>query len=262
MSVCQGSEFLGRATRRGPVLYCASPDEATVARSELVRMGWATNPLFFLDLGSLSIVPKDLLDRIAHTARQVGVVLIVFDMLFDFINIRDARNPGDVDRATAAIHDLVGQTRAAVVGTHHCGDIHLSADFELDVAKIPGSIRFASRFSPLLVCKKWAPDLFTVESTQPSDQRGEPLRAVRVVISQDGRAVPAGAFRASRVHAGAVVDYLRAMETHEKHSSDSISAALQINVSIVRLTLREFHKEGRIQCEKKGKSDRYWIGDR
>jgi DnaB-like helicase N terminal domain/AAA domain len=187
LAISRGLPIWQRATVQGAVVYAASDDEVAVSRMELLRMGW--NPrqdnLTLVRVAENVRTDTDgVLEQIAKKAIERNAKFIVVDMLFDFAGIRDEMGYAHTREQIGKIQLLATQTGAFVMATHHSPKYMTDAAAAATAAL--GSQGIAARFSPIILVRKWADDLFTVESTMTRDPRGRALVPTCVEVDQNG----------------------------------------------------------------------------
>jgi len=263
MAVMRGLPFLGRPTKQGFVIYAASDDEVAATRMELLRMGWngRSDPLTLLHIHPEMVgEPQRVLDGIAKIGIRQKAVLIVLDMLFDFTAIKDEMSYAGTRGPIGKVQALADLTLANVSSTHH------SPKYLLDTATAGqaalGSQGIAARFSPIVLTRKWAEGLYTVESTMTRDPRGEALTQTCIEVDENGWAQGAGEFKSWmkwRVFAPRVMSLFEGAEPGKEYTVEAVSRELEISRPDAQNSLYRLHLAGHIQRYQKGRGYRYFV---
>ena len=263
LSIAKGLPFLGRQTRQGHVIYAASDDEVMTARMELLRMGWdqREDPLALVHIDPESTAePRAVLDAIGEKAVRHKTVFIATDMLFDFAGIKDEMSYAGTRQAVGLIQTLASQTESHVQASHHSPK-HLPDIATAAVAAL-GSQGIAARFSPIILARKWADKLFTIESTMARDPRGVAINPTVVNITAEGRAESKGDFKNWMkwvVYAPRVMALIESDEPYKEFSVTEVMKALEIGRPEAQNALKNLYENGQLYRARKGKGFRYWL---
>jgi len=187
----------GRTTVQMPVVYAASDDEYATTRMGLLSMGWQRRrlPLILVRVKTQDAPePEQILSQLARMAEKEGSRFVVLDMLFDFIRVQDENKYAQTRQAIGLIQTLADTIKGHVKATHHSPKWMPDAATAAKAAL--GSQGIVAKFSPIVLARKWAEDLYTIESTMTRDPRGQALKPLCIVRDEDGWARPAGEFKA------------------------------------------------------------------
>jgi hypothetical protein len=260
MSIMRGVPLWGRETTQGHVIYVASDDEIASTRNELLEMGWRSkaDPLLLVRLApDVETTTEKVLDEIAELAIKNKTILIVLDMLFDFAGIRDELSYAGTRAGAGLIQRLADQTKALVLSTHHTPkyltDVHSAENAAL------GSQGISARFSPIILTRKWSPNLFTVESTTIRDPRGVPLPPTKITKNAQGWIETVGPFREWmkwEIYAQRVLDLF---DGNKGHTVYDIAEKLNLDRPRAQNTLKELTTQGKLRREKEGRSYKYYL---
>ena len=261
LTVCRGLQIWERKTTQGPVLYMASDDEIASTRSELLAMGWRKDdPLRLGQINPYSNANiETVLTEIATEAKGIRAIMIVLDMLFDFAGIKNEQSYAETRHAIGLIQKLATDTKAFVICTHHTPkyllDVHQAENAAL------GSQGIAARFSPIILSRKWANNLYTVESTTVRDPRGEPLKPIKVRRDNNGWIETVGEFKEWmkwEMYVDRIMAVFEGGDPSEGHSVYSIAEKLELNRVRVQNVLHQLctATPPRLKREKHGYS--YW----
>jgi hypothetical protein len=263
LSVMRGLEIWGRCTAQGAVVYVASDDEVASTRNELLQMGWnqKSDPLHFVHLDPESdATPAQVLEDVAECAIKNSAILIILDMLFDFVPIKNELSYAETRQAIGLIQKLADNTKALVVGSHHTPkyltDVHTAANAAL------GSQGVSARFSPIILTRKWSDSLFTVESTTTRDPRGQALTPIKIIRNEQGWVEPAGEFKEWmkwEMYAGRVMGLFEGGDPTVGLTVHGVAEKLEIDRARAQNTLYQLTKLNQLKREKHGRSYRYYL---
>lgn len=230
LSIALGMAIYGRAVTQSPVVYAASDDEYPSTRMQLLRMGWNPGvPLTLVRIAPGSQGNADaVLEDIARLALRQRAYFVFLDMLFDFAGIVDELKYAHTREATSKIQQLADAIDGHVKATHHSPKWMPDAATAAKAAL--GSQGLVARFSPVLLSKQWAADLYTVESTMTRDPRGKAVPPSLVTLNEMGWAVAAEEFKSWmkwKVYAGRIKELFEA-EPNRGRTAFSVVEALGI----------------------------------
>lgn len=261
LSVAAGTDFFGRQTKQGHVIYAASEDEVASTRMELLRMGWVGDTaLTLVRLGEQSNDNLKVLEAIRRKCLEKQSILVVLDMLFDFTKVTDELSYAGTREATKWVMWLAKETGAHIVATHHSPK-HLPDAATAAVAAL-GSQGLAARFSPITLVRNWGEGLYTIESTKPRDPRGDELAVQVVNRDERGWAMSGGPFKQWmkwKLYAPRILDLMEGGEPGREWSVDAIAKQFEIDRTSAQNSLYNLWKDGKIERQKKGKGYRYWL---
>lgn len=261
--VYKGWEFLGRNVTKGPVFYIASEDEEMAARSELMNLGWREDQdeLRFLPASKIGDDREGFLDWVIDQALLIKPSLVVIDMLFDFLNIKDEMSYAETRRAVGTIQRVASLGDTHVTGTHHSPKHSMSDDAA--VAAL-GSQGLAAKVSPIVLVRKFGPGVHSISSTSIRDPRGEAILNSRLIKNPDGTLQLGGSFKTymlAEVYMVRVQEMLEAEPGAEMTVGDVVEG-LSIPYEVARACLSSMVKMGlvtRSGAGRKGKPYRYAI---
>lgn len=261
LAIAMGRPIYGRATMQTPVLYAASPDEYPTSRMELLRMGWNDQraPLRMVRVKQTKASEAErVLTDLARIAERDGVRYIVLDMLFDFAQISDELKYAQTREAIGKIQDLADAIKGHVTATHHSPkwmpDIATAAKAAL------GSQGIAARFSPILLFRRWADQLYTLESTMTRDPRGQAIEPTCITLDPNGWGETSGPFKSWmkwRLYADRVRGLFESEDPGAELSVQTVADALEINRPEAQNTLFQMAREGMLVRNRRGRSYRY-----
>jgi len=181
--VAKGIPFLRRNVMQGPVMYIASEDEEMAARSELIRLGWAlSDDLRFFGKSKIRSDDFDFLGMLTKEIQRHHVVLVVIDMLFDFVRVDDEMSYSGTRRAVGHIQDVASDS-----GAHLCVLHHAPKNAQIGDAAVAalGSQGLAARVSPIILVRRFGPGVHSISSTTVRDPRGEAIPESRLLKNAD-----------------------------------------------------------------------------
>jgi 5S rRNA maturation endonuclease (ribonuclease M5) len=263
MAICvaNGYEFLKRSVQQGPVLYIASEDETMAARQELIRLGWkAGDSLRFLSAARIPIDDqREFLRRLTSEIVQLGAVLVIIDMLFDFVPISDEMSYAGTREAVGLIQEVASQSKAHIVAIHHAPKNAMIGDAA--VAAL-GSQGLAARVSPIILVRRFGPGVHSISSTSVRDPRGEPIAESKLVRNEDGSVELGGGWK-NYMLAEVYMERVKEMLDEDpgtELTAPEISEALTISYQVARGCLAALFRNGLVNRSgsgKKGKPFRY-----
>lgn len=263
LSVMREMPIWGRETHGGYVVYAASNDEVVSTRNELLSMGWdkRDDPLDFVRINPDSdATPEQVLEDIANAAIKKRAVLIILDMLFDFVGIKDELSYAGTRGPIRMVQRLADETKCLVVGSHHTPkyltDAHTAANAAL------GSQGIGARFSPIVLTRKWTDTLFTIESTTIRDPRGVPLPPSKIIRNERGWIELAGEFKEWmkwEMYAEKVMGLFEGGDPTEGFTVQAVASKLEIDRARAQNSLFQLQKAGKLTREKKGRGYRYYL---
>ena len=264
MAICvsKGIPFLGRDVTQGPVLYIASEDEELVARSELTRLGWQPgDPLKFFGKSKIRSDEFDFLRHLTQAIKRFQAVLVIVDMLFDFVHIDDEMSYAGTRRAVGEIQDVASASDAHMCVVHHAPK---NANIGDATVAALGSQGLAARVSPIILVRRFGPGVHSVSSTGVRDPRGEAILDSRLLRNADGSVQLGGAFKnymLGEVYANRIIDMLQA-EPGSEITAPEVVEALDINYEVARASLSFLYQNNLVHRSgtgKKGHPYRYSI---
>lgn len=253
LSVPRGLPVWGRRTSQGPVVYAASDDEVAATRAQLLEMGWrkGKDALYFVHINPTSdATAEQILEDIGNIAVQNKAAMIVLDMLFDFVGIKDELSYSETRTRIGQVQKLADTTKCFVLGTHHTPK-YLTEAHEAANAAL-GSQGVSARFSPIILVRKYADRLFTIESTPTRDPRGEALKPTRINKDDNGWISLGTEFRELdkwEIYAQRVLDLF---EQHKGLSVSDVVQRLSLDRARVQNTLKQLESNGSLTREKLG----------
>jgi len=263
LSVMKGLPVWGRETEQGHVIYVASDDEIASTRMELLRMGWngRTDPLTLVHIKpGMAAEPERVLEAVAKLANRTKSVLIILDMLFDFARIRDEMSYAQTREAIGKVQTLAQVSGTFVLATHHSPKYMPDAMTAATAAL--GSQGIAARFSPIILTRKWADGLYTVESTMTRDPRGLALPPTVITINENGWAETSEPFKSWmkwRVYAPRVLALFEGLEPGMTRTVQGVATELDIPRPEAQNTLYRLFLEGELKREWRKRSLHYWL---
>ncbi len=263
MAICvaKGYEFLKRSVVQGPVLYIASEDETMAARQELIRLGWKQGDgLKFLSASRITIDDqREFLRRLTKEIIDLGAVLVMIDMLFDFVPISDEMSYAGTREAVGLIQEVASQSSAHIVAIHHAPKNAMIGDAA--VAAL-GSQGLAARVSPIILVRRFGPGVHSISSTSVRDPRGEPVTESKLVRNEDGSVELGGGWK-NYMLAEVYMERVKEMLDEDpgaEMSAPEIAEALTISYQVARGCLAALFRNGMVNrtgSGKKGKPFHY-----
>ena len=263
MAICvsKGYDFLKRTVQQGPVLYIASDDETMAARQELIRLGWTRGDnLRFLSASSVKIEDeRAFLVRLTSEITRMHAVLVIVDMLFDFIPVQDEMSYAGTREAVGLMQAVATGSGSHIVAIHHAPK---NANIGDAAVAALGSQGLAARVSPIILVRRFGLGVHSISSTSVRDPRGEPLLESKLIRNEDGSVELGGGWKnymLAEVYVGRVKEMLDE-DPGAELTAPEISEALTISYEVARSCLATMYRNGlivRTGSGKKGKPYRY-----
>jgi DNA-binding transcriptional ArsR family regulator len=263
--IAKGREFLDREVTGGPVYYIASEDETMAARQELIRLGWDANDrLRFVSSSNVSTDGDELiafLMALTEEMRRESATLVVLDMLFDFVRIRDEMGYAETRSALGDIQRVATGSGAHVCVVHHAPK-HATYTAEAAVTAL-GSQGLAARVSPIVLVRRHGPGVHSVVSTEVRDPRGKAIAQSKLVLEPDGSMRLGGAWQdwmQADVYKPQILEILGAEDGQELTANQLVDQLDTVSYRTVASALSQLYKEGQIGRSgsgKKGQPYRY-----
>lgn len=249
VAVSQGTDFFGRATARGKVIYlCLEEKRAEVARHfKKMNAGGAE---ILIHTGS---TPSDALEALELAIEEHRPFLIIIDPLSRFVRVTDFNSYGEVTRGLEPLIDLArnSECQCHIMAVHHNG----KGEREGGDALL-GSTGFFGAVDTLLSMKKTG-RARTLETLQ---RYGENLPETVVHLDEEtGIVTPGGDMQTLllKERKDAVLDNIGDERLTEADIKERISG----NQGLTSKAVRALHEEGRLErtgAGKKGDPYLYW----
>lgn len=146
LSVARGSDFLGRRTEQGPVIYLALEETERRVREQFRRIGATGEEPIYIYVGP---TPAQLFEDILPHMRSIQPKLLILDPLFRAVRVKDSSAYAEVTNALDPILRLAASTGCHVLVPHHAGK---QARETVDSAL--GSTAIAGTFDSIFVLRK------------------------------------------------------------------------------------------------------------
>jgi len=265
MAICvaRGIPFLKREVMQGPVFYIASEDEEMAARLELIRLGWQPgDPLRFFGKSKIRADDFDFLGMLTKEIQRYKAVLVIVDMLFDFVRIDDEMSYAGTRRAVGKIQDVASDSEAHLCVLHHAPKNAQIGDATIAAL---GSQGLAARVSPIILVRRFGPNVHSISSTAVRDPRGEGLEESRLFRNADGSVQLGGIFKSymlAEVYIPKLLDILES-EPDAEFTINELAEALgpETGYAVARQSLASMYKQGMVGRRgsgRKGQPYRYY----
>ena len=146
LCVARGSDFLGRRTEQGAVIYLALEETERRVREQFRRIGATREEPIYIYVGA---APSELFEEILPHMEKLQPKLLVLDPLFRAVHVKDASAYAEVSNALDPILRLAASTGCHVLAPHHAGK---QAREAVDAAL--GSTAIAGTFDSIFVLDK------------------------------------------------------------------------------------------------------------
>ena len=118
VKIAQGQPFLGRITKKGPVLILALEEHRREVKQRLFSLGAAPLSNIHVHIGPLAD-SADMVNELKIYIVEHGITLVIFDTLNSFWRVKDENDAVGVTRAITPILSLARDSNAAVLLVHH-----------------------------------------------------------------------------------------------------------------------------------------------
>lgn len=146
LCVARGSDFLGRRTEQGAVIYLALEETERRVREQFRRIGATREEPIHMYVGA---APSELFEEILPHMKEIQPKLLVLDPLFRAVHVRDASAYAEVSNALDPILRVAASTGCHVLAPHHAGK---QAREAVDAAL--GSTAISGTFDSIFVLDK------------------------------------------------------------------------------------------------------------
>lgn len=246
-AVASGREFLGRAVRRGPVVYFALEERAGEVAEHFARMG----------------VPEDAaLTVLCHPAGNLGLelieegierfkpVLVVIDPILKLIRVADSSDYAEVTAKLEGLLTLARKSGVCILAVHHS---RKGSSAEQDPDSVLGSTGLAGGVDNVLIMGRDRGERF-IESVQ---RYGTELARTRLILGEDGRS-SLGFEVAIEKRSTAQAEVLAFIESSPGCTADDLKERTEMRAELRSSVLKALMDEGRIRrTGKGGKGDPY-----
>lgn len=138
LAVATGSDFLGRATHQGDVVYLAFEESERRVREQFRRIGCTGDEPIFVHTGP---APTNLFDDLRSAMETIAPKLVVIDPLFRAVRVKDSSAYAEMTAAFDPILQLAQSTGCHVLVLHHASKMATDAtNAALGSTAIAGSV--------------------------------------------------------------------------------------------------------------------------
>ena len=117
-AIGEGRDILGRATRKGPALYCSFEGRRAGMAAHFRDMAVSHEAPISVYHGE-AFSPDSAVEIVEAEIEKTGASVIVIDTLLRFMRVTDANAYAEISNATQTIIDLASRTGCTVIGIHH-----------------------------------------------------------------------------------------------------------------------------------------------
>lgn len=236
LCVARGAFWLGRSTRRVPVLYVALEGAEGYWRAKLRGLGVTREDDLYVCVGR---APDAAIAWLRDAIEQHGAALVIVDTMQRLLRVRDGNDYATGSNATDAVIELARMTGAALLMVHHSG----KRSREAIVDEVMGSTAWAAAVDTVIVLRRHGE-----QRTIISEQRcGTPIDETVLTLDESGHVVAAGSKIESDTKAmnEAIVAFLH--EQPEPIDEPGMDAGVEGRTFIKRRVLRELVGEGVVE---------------
>ena len=120
LAVARGTEFIGKVTAKGTVLYVALEDSPRQIRAHMAGIGAnRDDAIGWYGHGDFPATTGDRLNTLDAVIREFEPVLVVIDPLFKFITVRDGDAYAEVSASMNPLMQIARRSGVHILLTHH-----------------------------------------------------------------------------------------------------------------------------------------------
>jgi putative DNA primase/helicase len=244
VDVAQGSDFLGKKTHQGPVIYLALEEKRDEVRKHFDALGVGGDEQIYVHCAA---APQDAIPALIEIVKEKKPQLLIIDPILRMIRLSDAN---DYARVNLALEPLVALARE--FKTHVLMVYHLGKGERADAAdQVLGSTAFYAAVDTLLIMKRT--DRYrTIQSRQ---RYGEDLPETVLEFDTTRRSMSLGPPKeeaeARRV-GDAILQFLATCKTRK--TEPQIDAVVEGRTGVKRAALRSLVAERKVLRSRGGSS--------
>ena len=179
VAVARGTDFLGRSTTKGRVVYLCLEEKRAEVAAHFRCMG-ACNEDIYIHTGP---TPKEAVEALAVVVEQKKPLLTIIDPMSRLLRLQEYNSYGDVNLALEPLIDLARASGCHILLLHHSGKV----DREGGDAVL-GSTGFFGGVDSLLEMKRRS----NVRTLQTTQRYGEDMPQTIVQLDADTGIITAG----------------------------------------------------------------------
>ena len=115
LAVARGDDFLGLATKQGPVIYLALEEKRSEVRKHFESMGAIDDPVFI----HVGAAPQDALPELLVLMELHHPVLVIIDPLFRFTRVKDTNDYAAITTALEPVVEAARTMNCCILFAHH-----------------------------------------------------------------------------------------------------------------------------------------------
>ncbi len=116
LCVARGTQYLGRETTKGKVIYLALEEKRSEVQRHFANMGATKEDLIFVHVGA---APENAILVLQELIKEHKPILVIIDPLFLLIRVEDANDYAKMTRALAPLRDIARDGDCHILTTHH-----------------------------------------------------------------------------------------------------------------------------------------------
>lgn len=147
LAVERGEPFLGRKTRKGPVLYLALEGARGVWRGSFRKLGAGADDDLHI---CIERAPEGALQWLRDAIVEYSPVLVIVDTLQRLLRVRDSNDYAQGSNVFDSVIELARTSGATLLFVHHSGKTH----FQEVVDEVMGSTAWAAGVDTVLVVRR------------------------------------------------------------------------------------------------------------
>jgi len=237
-AVARGAPFLGRATKRVPVLVLALEEKRADVREHFRRLGVSAEDALFVHVGPAPA--EDPVAWLRTAIRRHGAGLVILDPLARFVRAKDMGDYAELTRLTEPLIQLAHETGGHLHCSHHARKGQKGEESGIDA--VLGSTQLAGFVDTVMILKRHPDGLRTLESVQ---RTGTDLpETVLVLDPKTGRVEAGGEVEVMRTQRA--VEAVVAAVREEPEIEDELEDRVGGDHALFRKALRQAVSAGRV----------------
>ncbi len=234
LAVARGEDFLGRATKRGEVIYLALEERDEEVKADFRALGATGNEPIFVHADT---APEGGIAALTGLVRQRRPVLVVIDPIVRLARFRDEGAYAEVYAALGPLVDLAREAGSHILLLHHAGK-----SLKADAIDAPlGSTALGGAPAAIIVLRR-TEAYRTIRTVQ---RRGDDLAETVLSFDPASKRLALGGSRMDADVQTVAAEILRALEAGPK-TEEVVLADVGGRTGTLRSALRVLVTDGRV----------------
>lgn len=147
-AVAMGEDFLGKRTRKGPVIFLALEEHIYQMQKEFDKLGLSDDTELYVHAGP---APADAVEKLVPLIEKHNPILIVIDTMHKLVKFKDGNQYTEVNLALEPVLSLARKYNCSILLTHH---LNKSTESNDNGRKILGSTAIQGAFDTLIYIER------------------------------------------------------------------------------------------------------------